>query len=465
MLQPYAKLSLQYGITSSNSNRRKIILTTIELLQKSIDYIEENLKSELSLTEIAYISGFSMYHFCRIFSSYVGMPVAAFITKRRLYHGIYEIQDGSKATDVSLLYGFDTYAGFFKAFKNEFGCSPSKYLKLNTAKRPISVNLIREAKFMLTQRQIRQILSNWDIDTNLEIGDIFIAGGTVKAKNIWTIGGSHILKTGKNIAGLKTHIAISRELEKSGFLAATPIKTINHEDFIIEDDRYFCLANRIKGKFLTPQERYAENRIETGKKYGEAIGNLHKILKKQDKNLEVNDNNLLKTVLDWALPQTKITMEQWGCPLPDEFYEDFTENFSNLYNELPWHIIHRDPNPSNIMFHNGEVSGFIDFEISERNIRIFDPCYCATGILSEADKINDGFEKWDEILKGIISGYDNICKLTEAEKLAIPYVIYSIQMIFIAWLNGKEEYKNLAMQNRKMLIWIWENKDKYFENL
>lgn len=440
-------------------------MTTIELLQKSIDYIEENLQSELELSELADISGFSTYHFCRIFSNYVGMPVAAFITKRRLHHGIYEIQNGKKSIDIALLYGFDTYPGFFKAFKREFGCSPTRFLKLNTAKRPMAVNLIREAKIMLTQRQIKQMLVNWDIDTNLEIGTTFNAGGAVKSNDTWTIGDDYIFKTGKNISGLRTHIAISRELERAGMFSASPVKTINGDDFIIEDDRYYVLTNRIKGEFLTPEERYTGDRTEIGKKYGEAIGNLHKVLKKQDSNLEVNDSNLLKTVLDWALPKTKITMEQWNCPLPDAFYEDFIENFTKIYDELPRHIIHRDANPSNIMFHNGEVSGFIDFVISQRNVRIFDPCYCATGILSEADEIEDGFDKWDEILKGIISGYDEVCKLTAAEKSAIPYIIYSIQMIFIAWFLTEETYKNIAMRNREMLIWIWENKDKCFGNL
>jgi AraC-like DNA-binding protein len=109
-------------------------MTTTQLLQKSIDYIEVILITEISLSELANISSFSTYHFCRIFTAYVGMPVAAFITKRRLYHGIYEIQAGEKATDIALLYCFNTYAGFFKAFKSEFGCSPRKYLKLYIAR-------------------------------------------------------------------------------------------------------------------------------------------------------------------------------------------------------------------------------------------------------------------------------------------------------------------------------------------
>ncbi|NLY84910.1 MAG: hypothetical protein GX077_00960 [Tissierellia bacterium] len=117
------------------------------------------------------------------------------------------------------------------------------------------------------------------------------------------------------------------------------------------------------------------------------------------------------------------------------------------------------------MFNEGDVSGFLEFEISERNVRIFDPCYCATGILPEADEIEGDYEKWPEILRGILKGYDKIVNLSPWEKEAIPYVIYSIQMIFIAWLFDNESYKSLAMRNREMLVWIWENRDKAFERI
>ena len=432
-------------------------LTTIELLQKSIDYIEEHLTAELILSDVAKVTGFSYYHFYQLFTAYLGMPVAAYITKRRLYHAIYNIYCGSKSIDVALKYGFNTYSGFYKAFKREFGCSPTKYLELNTVKKPLAVNLEKEAEVMLNQRQISQLLSNWDIEKNLEIKDIFITDKEVKSNETWGIGEDYIFKTGKNISGIKKHIDISRKLERTGMSSSTPVVTIDGEDFIIKDDRYYVLTNKVIGEFTSLEERYGENRIEISKKYGEAIGNLHKVLKIHDKDIEVNDNNLLKTVTEWALPKTRITMEQWGCPLPNEFYEDYIENFTKIYDHLPRHIIHRDPNPSNIIFYNGEVSGFIDFEISERNVRIFDPCYCATGILSEVNKVEGAYDKWYEILQGILDGYDNIVNITEMERYAIPYVIYSIQMIFIAWLiTNKSPIKNLAIRNREMLQEIYK---------
>lgn len=289
-----------------------ITITTVELLQKSIDYIEENLKTDITITEIAQHAGFSVYHFCRLFSNYIGMPVAAYMTKRRLYHGIYDIQAGKKTIDVALEYGFNTYPGFYKAFKREFGCSPRKYLVLNTVSKPVPIDLNKEAKFMLSKSQITQLLSNWDVEKDLEINNVYTAGGAVKSNNAWLIGDKYIFKTGKNISGLKTHITISRALKKDGMKSPTPIKTKTGQDFVIQDDRYYILTNPIEGQFLSPEERYSDNRELIAEKYGEAIGNLHKILKKQDKNIEVNDNNLLETVQDWALPKQKLPWSNGG---------------------------------------------------------------------------------------------------------------------------------------------------------
>lgn len=93
------------------------------------------------------------------------------------------MQEVEKLIDTALMYGFNTNAGFFKAFKREFGCSPTKFLKLNTAKKPIAVNLIRERKIMITQAQVRKLLLNWDIDTTSEISNTSDARSTVQQES------------------------------------------------------------------------------------------------------------------------------------------------------------------------------------------------------------------------------------------------------------------------------------------
>ena len=434
-------------------------MTSLEYLQKAIDYIEEHLCTDLTPEEIAEYAGFSRYHFCHLFSSAVGIPVAAFVTKRRLRHILFAYQEGGKLTHLSLNYGFDTHAGFYKAFKKEFGCSPRHYLKVRQAVLPQPYSLQKERKFMITSQQLKNILKNWPVTVQADPTPTVGVGGTVQSKSTWYVGDDCILKSSQNISGLKTHIAVSRKLLQNGLKSSVPIKTNDGQDFILVDERAFVLLTRISGNMLLPAERYSEGkRTDIAKKYGRAIGQLHLVLNEVDLEMEVNNSHLLDTVKNWAMPECKKVLEQWGCPLPDNFYSEFTNQFEPIFDKLPKQVIHRDANPSNMLVDDGEVTGFIDFEISERNIRLFDPCYCATGILSEAQDLENGYEQWPEIVKGVLKGYHQICPLTAEEVKAIPYVIYAIQMIFIAWLVNNEVYKGAALQNRKMLLWMWENK-------
>ena len=100
--------------------------------------------------------------------------------------------------------------------------------------------------------------------------------------------------------------------------------------------------------------------------------------------------------------------------------------------------------------------GLYRFELSERNVRIFDPCYAATAILSES--FEDGNEaklaKWIQMYKNIIYGYDTVVKLTEEEKKAVPYVVLSNQLLALAWFAGQEKFRELDETNKKMTEWL-----------
>ena len=113
------------GITA----RKKKGTTTMQnFIQASLDYIEQNLKTDIAIEELAQMMNYSITHYCRIFRRVTGFSVAKYIAKKRINHALSEISSGRKVVDAVLDYGFDTYSGFYKAFVKMYGCSPKKYL-------------------------------------------------------------------------------------------------------------------------------------------------------------------------------------------------------------------------------------------------------------------------------------------------------------------------------------------------
>ena len=95
---------------------------------------------------------------------------------------------------------------------------------------------------------------------------------------------------------------------------------------------------------------------------------------------------------------------------------------------------------------------FIDFELAERNARIYDPCYAATAVLSEAFGQNN--DRWLGVYRDIICGYDSVAQLTDAERMAIPYVILANQFVCVAWFAEQDKYAEIFETNKRMTIWL-----------
>ncbi len=425
----------------------------LDSIQNSIDYIEKNLKSEISAQELADQANFSIFHYYRLFQMAIGMPVMQYITRRKLLHAIYEISCGSKIIDTALDYGFDTYAGFYKAFKREFGYSPKQFLNNNKLNKPYRINLFQEEHIMLTHKKLNEILTNWTLE-NETIKDIFYESGE-RNEHAYYVGDRYIIKAFVNLGSLKNNINISKSLKSLGISASTPIKTVDGKEIVEDGPLYFVLTNRLEGEPIKAFTMYEDDYKNKARFVGEIIGQLSLALEKVD--AVVNDVNIYDTVKNWALPKVKNMLD-----IPESFWKDTIEYFGSIYDTLPKQIIQRDPNPSNII--TGEDTwGFIDFELSERNIRIFDPCYAATAILSESfdEKDPEKLARWIEIYKNIVYGYDSVAKLSRNEMDAIPYVILSNQLICCAWLSDQDKYKNIFNVNKKMTNWICN----HFENL
>ena len=416
-----------------------------ETIRAGLIYIEQNLKSSITVEELAEMAGYSPWHYRRIFSQETGTTVAAYIGKHRLDRALGEMIGGRRVIDVALDYGFETYAGFYKAFVKQYGNSPKNYFR-------------KEIVTMFTEKEIQNILSNWDIPKDLPILDMYIMDGAKVSGNIWSIGEEYILKTAKR-ESLLNNLKVAKAMAAQNFAAATPIPTKSGTEYL-DGDNITVLTRGIKGSPLPKSDRFGDNRKAYGRKYGESIARLHNALSKIEPNIEPKELNQYTQVMEWAMPETKKLNLQYNMGLPNSFFDDYVENFGKLFEQMPKQLIHRDPNPSNILFDNGEITGFIDFDFSHRNIRLFDPCYCATGILCEWHEVENIYEKWPEILEGILRGYDRVNPLTAEEKQAVFYVVCSIQMVCAAWFETQTGtgFVELARKNREMLSYIVEHK-------
>lgn len=134
-------------------------METRRIIQASTEYIDEHLKEHLSVESLADRSGFSPYHFCRLFSLYMDMPVMEYVRRRRLTRGAEEIYEGRRILDVALDYGFESHNGFTKAFRKVYGYPPDEYRRRVYPHRPVAPNPLSARKaerFVQPKVQIRE---------------------------------------------------------------------------------------------------------------------------------------------------------------------------------------------------------------------------------------------------------------------------------------------------------------------
>ena len=174
-------------------------------------------------------------------------------------------------------------------------------------------------------------------------------------------------------------------------------------------------------------------------------------------DLVTNERNIFGEVLEsWLEPSKK------AMALDEKFVADYVETVTRLNGNLPEQAIHRDPNPSNILFRDGRLAGFLDFDLSQHSIRLFDPCYAATAILIESIETTDAtvLERWTDIYRALLDGYADVAHLTDAEREAAPYVVLSIQLICVGYFSGIEKFADLARSNVAMTEWLLERFDR-----
>lgn len=104
---------------------------------KSLEYIEKNLDSKISLDDLAKDAYLSKYHYHRLFHKTAGEPVSRYIARRRMAKAASELAEtDGRIVDIALKYQYNSQESFSRAFKKVYGMAPGEYRRKNLKNTP-----------------------------------------------------------------------------------------------------------------------------------------------------------------------------------------------------------------------------------------------------------------------------------------------------------------------------------------
>ncbi len=272
---------------------------------------------------------------------------------------------------------------------------------------------------------LEQILAEWDIGDR-QLMQIY--------PSAWEVGHSYVIKVYDNKEQLERNIKISEILGECGIPVAKIIPTKEGGKFVEYNNLYFFMSEKLRGSNISDMKDNVMAR-----EMGCAMARLHRAFIKCEQEVDFWDNSLLGEMKGWI--RENLEHNGWKLLGNEEFLIAF-QQLERVYDNLPKQLIHRDVHFGNFLFFDGKLSGYIDFDLSQRNIRIFDVCYFLAGLLAE--ETDDAFTKkeWLEITKSVIAGYESMSQLSSEEKKAIPCVMACVEILFAAYFIGMKDVKH-----------------------
>jgi len=100
----------------------------VSAVRKMQDYMENNLHSPISLSQLARAAGYSQWHASRIFKEMTSETPFAYLRALRLSKAAEQLRaKPTRVIDVAFDFVFDSHEGFTRAFFKQFGESPKKF--------------------------------------------------------------------------------------------------------------------------------------------------------------------------------------------------------------------------------------------------------------------------------------------------------------------------------------------------
>lgn len=287
---------------------------------------------------------------------------------------------------------------------------------------------------------MEKLLLKWGI----EIQEI----KTVTEKSTERINGNLILKRKANLNEIKKNIAINEVLKKTGLPVMNILKTKDNKSYVTYDGHHYMLTERIEGRHMTEGEILKDE--ELIKETGKVIANLHKGLKSVEDDFDFYKNDLMKEFDGWILESINKMEDSY---FSKSYYDELVKRLKYIYPQLIKQPIHRDVHLGNMLFKDHKLVGYIDFDISRHDARIFDIAYFAAYILSQ--NLNAlSMETWLNFYQNLLEGYQSVIQLTDIEVESIWDMMIAIEVLCTAYFVkiGDSKLAKSADDTAKWLV-------------
>jgi AraC family transcriptional regulator len=105
-------------------------MTNIQSIHKAVKFIDNHLKEEIAVADVADAVYYSLFHFIRTFNKIIHHTPYDYIMRRRLSESARElIETDKKIIEIAFDYRFNNHETFSRAFKKMFGMQPIQWKK------------------------------------------------------------------------------------------------------------------------------------------------------------------------------------------------------------------------------------------------------------------------------------------------------------------------------------------------
>jgi Ser/Thr protein kinase RdoA (MazF antagonist) len=286
---------------------------------------------------------------------------------------------------------------------------------------------------------VRDILKYWDLEES---------SITKVTDTTWKVDNQYFLKKKDNERSIYSNIAIMKTLKDYGVPVASTIPSVSGKDYVSKDNEFYMMTEMLSGNHI--DARIIMDSQELAEKVGKIIGELQQGLVGIRDDFDFFDNNFLDEIDGWIKDEVTTKGKSYFA---FEKFDLYYSRLHEIYPSLRRQPIHRDVHLGNMLFDGDELVGYIDFDISQINARVFDLAYMAAGILAQIFEDNEYRDKWYGFYNNFITGFKKVTELDEIEELSIPLMMESIEILFVAYYLSIGD-SNSARTADSVLEWI-----------